>query len=280
MGYSIFDETMVDMTWPEIEKAAEEGAIVLLPAGVIEEHGPHMGLGVDTYCSYLVCKLARRELEAKGMKTLIAPPYYWGINNTTGSFPGSFTVRKETMKAVLYDILASLKRWGLPYVFNINWHGDHNHNVAILEAIKEARFDTGIRAYCILTDFNAKRFGLTGKEGYVIIQKSPPPTGPPPKYLELHAESTETGIMSHYFPDQVDAELARTLKSTDLTFDDLMEWRQGWSDAKKVTPLGYFGDPASFDPEAGKQLIEGYARDLANLVETFMKGNYKPPQIE
>lgn len=282
MGYSIFDETMVDLTWPEVEKAAEEGAIVLLPTGVIEEHGPHIGLGVDTYCSYLMCKLMRRELEAKGIKTLITPPYYWGINNATGSFPGSFTVRKETMKAVLYDLLASLRRWGFTYVFNLNWHGETDHVVAILEAVKEARIDTGIMAYFIVPGWmalNIKRFGLTGKEEYIILQKPSPPTGPPPKYLNIHAASIETGIMAYYFPDQVNAELARTLKSTDLTFEDLMVWMQGWSDARKLTPLGYFGDPASFDPEAGRQLIEGGARSLANLIETFIKGNYKPPEI-
>ncbi|KUO70269.1 MAG: hypothetical protein APF77_04340 [Clostridia bacterium BRH_c25] len=47
MGYSIFDETMVDMAWPQIEEAVKEGAIALFPTGVIEAHGPHMGLGVD-----------------------------------------------------------------------------------------------------------------------------------------------------------------------------------------------------------------------------------------
>jgi len=48
-GYSIFPETMVDMTWPEVEKAAKEGAIVLMTTAVIEEHGPHMTCGIDTY---------------------------------------------------------------------------------------------------------------------------------------------------------------------------------------------------------------------------------------
>ncbi|MEE8471839.1 MAG: creatininase family protein [Dehalococcoidia bacterium] len=278
MGYSIFDETIVDMAWPEIERVAGEGAIVLLPTGVIEEHGPHLGLGVDIYCSYLTCKLTRRELEARGIKTLITPPYYWGINNATGSFPGSFTVRKETMKAVLYDILASLQRWGLTYVFNINWHGEHHHNIAILEAIKEARTDTGIRAYCVLQDLHARRFGLSGREDHVIIQKSPPPPEPAPKHIEVHAGAVETGIMLNYFPDQVDAEMARALKSTDLTFQDLAAWRRGWRDGRKVTPLGYFGDPAGFDPEAGRQLIEGKARGLADVIEGFMEGSYQPPE--
>jgi len=34
-GYSILNETMVDMTWPELEKAARQGAIVLLPTAVV-----------------------------------------------------------------------------------------------------------------------------------------------------------------------------------------------------------------------------------------------------
>jgi creatinine amidohydrolase len=272
MGYSIFDETMVDMKWPEVEKAAREEAIVLLPTGVIEEHGPHMGLGVDTYCSYLVCRETRRALERKGIRTLIAPPYYWGINTATAAFPGSFTVRKETMKALLYDILASMRRWGIEYVFNINWHGDRDHNIAILEAIEKARDETGIRAYCILREFDARRFGLTQQEPHVMIQKDRPRQGPTPKYLEIHAESTETGIMVHYFPDEVDVDIAKKLKSTDLTVEDLVVWRQGWSDARKVTPLGYFGNPASFDEEAANSLIEDHAENTADLIVAFLKG--------
>lgn len=280
MGHSIFEDTMVDMTWLQVKKAAEEGAIVLLPTAVIEEHGPHMSLGVDTYLCYLVCKLTRCKLEARGIRTLIAPPYYWGINNCTGSFPGSFTVRKETMKAVLYDILASLKRWELTYVFNINWHGDEDHNLVILEAIKEARIGTGIRAYCVLDDFLARRLRLTGKEAHVIIGRSGSLSEAMPKYPEIHADAGETGMMVSYFPDQVNVEVAKTLKPTDLPFKELLVWIQGWSDAEKLTPSGYFGNPAGFNPEAGKMIIEGHAKSVANLIEAFIKGNYKPPEIK
>ncbi|MHB8104384.1 MAG: creatininase family protein, partial [Dehalococcoidales bacterium] len=112
MGYSIFDETMVDMTWPEIEQAAGKGAIVLLPMGIIEEHGPHMGLAVDTYAPYLVTRLVKHELKSRGITALIAPPNYWGVSLATSVFPGTFSVRKETMKALIYDILASLHSWG------------------------------------------------------------------------------------------------------------------------------------------------------------------------
>lgn len=279
MGYSLFDETMVDMTWPDIEKAVQKEAIVLLPTGVIEEHGPHMGLAVDIYLAYLLSKFTKYGLEAKGIKTLIAPPYYWGINNATGSFPGSFTVKKETMKAMLYDILASLHRWGLTYIFNVNWHNDQEHDTTILESFKEARVDFGVRAYCLVQDWNAKRLGLTGKEAYVLIEKSPSSSEPPPKYLDIHAGEKETGLMANYFPDQVNMEMAKTLKPTDFTFEHLIRFRLGWSDTKKLTPLGYFGNPACFDKNGSKMFIEARARGLANLIDGFLKGSYVPPDL-
>jgi creatinine amidohydrolase len=270
-GYSIFDETIVDMAWPQVEKAAQEGAIVLFPIGVIEEHGPHMGLGIDTYMAFMKCKLVRRELEAKGIKTVIAPPFYWGINSNTGSFPGSFTVRRETMKAVLYDIMACFRRWGFNYIFVINNHGDTEHNLAILDAVKEARIEIGIRAYYVLSEFDAKvRFRLTGREQHVLLIPTPATGEPPPKHLDIHAGSRETGVIVHYFPDQVDVELAKKLKPTTLTLQDIMGWE--WSDARRLTPLGYVGDPASFDPEVSRQHTESSAKGMAELIENFLKG--------
>lgn len=60
MPYSIFSETMVDMKYTEIEKAAQEKWPVLLPIGVIEEHGPHMCLGTDVYLIYNLCKIVKK----------------------------------------------------------------------------------------------------------------------------------------------------------------------------------------------------------------------------
>jgi creatinine amidohydrolase len=46
-GYSIFHETMADMTFPELVQAAADRAVVLWGLGVIEQHGPHLPLGTD-----------------------------------------------------------------------------------------------------------------------------------------------------------------------------------------------------------------------------------------
>jgi creatinine amidohydrolase len=280
MADSIFSETMVEMPWTEIERSAKSGAIVLLPAGILEEHGPHMGLAVDICVSALICKLISHELQARGVGSLIAPPLYWGISPGTGIFPGTFSVKKETLKAITKDVLASLHGWGLDRVFLINWHVDYHHVVALLEAVKEARKESGISAYSLLTDSDAFRFKLTGKEEHILFYPAPRVPAPRSKYVDIHAGSLETGIMMKYFPGQVNAEIARKLKATELTYSDLKVLGSNDSAAiKKAIPGGYFGDPASYDTAIAEKFIETNVRDISDLISSFLKGTYQPPMI-
>ena len=271
MSYSIFENTMVDMPWTDVEKAIKDRAVVLLPTGVIEQHGPHMGLGVDTYLAYKACMLTRDALEKRNIKAIIAPPCYWGINNATGAFTGSFTIRKSTMKALINDIFASLKSWGVEHVFNINWHDDFEHCSTLLDAIKEARVETGIRAYSGISDMLAKRLPLSGKESHVLIYKTPIGEGAPPKYLDIHAGAGETGVMLQYFPGHVDKQLASKLKATALSMEEFALWRQGWGDAKRLTPLGYLGNPSCYNIEEGRLYMEGLAKAAAEQIEACLR---------
>ncbi len=276
MGYSIFEDTMADMTWLEVDRSAKEGAIVLFPMGVIEEHGPHMCLGVDTYLGYTKCRLMKQKLEEKNIKTIIAPPFYWGINNVTGDFPRSFTSRRETVKAVIYDIMASLKILGFTYVFGVNHHGDTEHCIALMEGIKEARMGTGIRAYYIIPGTRLKFFGLKGSEPYIIISGKPSIQTEQPRYIDIHAGEGETAEMNRYFPELVDTELAKTLEPTNLNIDTLKIWSRGWSEAKKLTPEGYVENPANFENSEGN--FEDYAQRMSDLIEAFLNGTYRLPE--
>jgi creatinine amidohydrolase len=267
-GYSIFQETMADMTWQEVEKAAEEGAVILLPTAVIEEHGPHMGCGVDTYLAYQTCKLARRELESRGIKALIVPPFYWGINRTTHVFPGTFTVRDNTMKAVLTDILSSLKSWGFNYVFNINWHYDGVHLSTLLRTIIDAQESLGINVYFVMPDSDVARFNFKGDEPFLVVHKNPPEFLKPREFVDLHAGGGETGIMAAHFPDQVNMELTRTLEPTRLTMRDVGKWV---TNAREVTPLGYFGDPAGADIQEGGEYHRSFCINIADSIQSFLK---------
>lgn len=221
-AYSIFQGTIVDMTWPEIKKAAERNAIVLLPIGVIEEHGPHMGLGPDTYQAHKLSTILKQRLADQKIEAVILPVMYWGIMqaNESGAFPGTLSVRPETMKALLMDELTDVKNWGFKNVFIVSVHGDRVHRKTVDEVIPEAEKTLGIDI------FNGHDGEGTGKPH----PRLNPYTAEKPFQPDYHSGAVETALMDYYFPGEVNKELAKTLKP-----------QATWQ------PLGYVGDPASFD---------------------------------
>jgi creatinine amidohydrolase len=128
---SIFSQTMIEMTWQEVQQEAENNSIVLFPISVVEEHGPHMDLSPDIYGANIYCKMIKMKLKEIGINSIIAPPYYWGINKASGKFPGSFTVKPETLRTILFELIECLIHWGFTRVFTFNIHGDSLHRDTI-----------------------------------------------------------------------------------------------------------------------------------------------------
>ena len=262
-GYSIFDETLADLTYPEVEALVRDGAVVLWGLGVIEEHGPHLPLGTDVYLPYATLKLTRRLLEARGIKAAILPPFYWGINNVTGSFAGSITVRPATMASLMLDVFDSLRKDGFETVFCVSGQGDALHNQTMAESIRRGRIETGIRAYFVVPSLWAERLGFDERAPEMLVYPLNPP---PPPYPDVHAGSGETSMVWAYYPRLVKQERLRELEPTRFTAEDLAEWRKGWANARRKTPLGYLGDPASADPRRGRMIIETQARLVAETI--------------
>jgi len=280
MGYSIFDDTMCDMTWVEIEKVFQQDEpIVLWPTGVLEEHGPHMTLAIDIYFSYLLTTRIKEKITRDNIPTIIAPPNYWGINNVTAAFPGSFTLRKETLKALIFDCLSCLKRWGADYVFVIDIHGDVNHRSIILDAIREARIGCGIRAYGIVPRSFARYKKLTGEEEHILIKPNNEIERQFTETPDIHAGAFEGSIVKEFFPEQFKAEVAEALEPTRLSKDDWKKWASGWSDARKVIPFGYNGDPKRINTDLAIRYLESESEVFANLIKDFLAGNYTSPEV-
>jgi creatinine amidohydrolase len=273
-GYSIFDGTMVDMSSPAIEQAAKDHAVILWPMGVIEEHGPALPLGTDIYQSYMRMKRVAELLKADGINALIAPPMYWGMNEATNGFGGSFSVRPSTLHALIEDAFYSLRKDGFENVYITTGHGDFIHNKTIVDSVADARFTTGIRGYVVINGGMRDRLGMTGKEPQILMQDAAPPPAntsanrPPaaaaarPQYIDGHSGGGESGSMWYLFPNLVNTDVLKTLKPTNYGPEDLAEWRKGWSDARAKTPLGYFGDPASANRDRAQQAFE---RDTAQI---------------
>ena len=278
-NYSIFENTMVDMPWPEIEKTRDSGAIVLISVGVIEEHGPHMSCGTDLYLAHLGNYLLKNELEKKGVTALIAPPIYWGIADITSDFPGTFTVSTETMKSLYFDVFRSLDKWGFKYIFLNNEHGEGKHNETLMEIVREVNSTMDIKAVLQLNQHEAK-----GKEDICVSINVPEMTDYVPsiekRVIGIHADGGETGIMARIFPNLVDTLMADTLIATDLSkkYDNPGEAGQAWeANAREVTPLGYFGDPANYK-ESKKYAYEWYlkiAQNASNAIAEYLKNEQR-----
>jgi creatinine amidohydrolase len=276
LGYSIFNETMADMTWPEVKEAAKNDAVILLPTGVIEQHGPHLCTGVDTYLGYIFGKQVKQKLDAKNILSLMVPPLYWGVTIYSRTYPGTFACRPETVKAVLHDVLDCLHEWGFKNVFAFTWHQNPDHGRTVMEAMKDGQDRIGINSCYLIRpgSTHAERFGLTGKEDYALLVPKGPAGGPPPKYADVHAGKEETGAMSAHFPDLVNAGMAKTLESNDKTFQDLTKW--GTFDPpglKNFMGQGYIGAPADFDAESAESDLEESTTRTADTIESFLKGS-------
>jgi creatinine amidohydrolase len=268
MSYSIFFETMADMTFEEIEDAARRKLPVLFPIAVIEEHGPHMCLATDTYLTYNFARDIKRGLSGHDVEAIIAPPYYWGINAAMDGFGGSFRVKLETMEAVLYDLLECLMEWGFEKVFLLSVHGDFEHNLAMTNAARKASEELKVAVYSIVTDLFIRRAKLSGTEPYILRRAVE--FGEVSGYLDIHAGSLETSLMADQFPDLVDLDKAKGLGTSRTTTDGLRVWLKGGRMAREVTPRGYLGDPSAVNIESARESNARTVDDLVKVIHTAL----------
>ena len=108
MACPIFDETMVELSWPQLEEEAKANPPVILPVGIIEEHGPHMDLAPDVYLAHQWAKDVKKLLAERSLKVLIAPPMYWGVSPCTEASAGTSSGRPQTMLAIMLDRIGLL----------------------------------------------------------------------------------------------------------------------------------------------------------------------------
>src|SRR5438552_2706407 len=78
---------------------------LLVPVGIVEEHGAHLPLDTDSIQAVATC-----EEVAGRMDALVAPLLAYGNSSSTRNFPGSFSLRFDTLRDVARDILADCAR--------------------------------------------------------------------------------------------------------------------------------------------------------------------------
>jgi creatinine amidohydrolase len=262
-GYSIFDGTMADMTFPEVAAAAKAGAVALWGMGVIEQHGPHLPLGTDVYVPHATLVAARKLMAERGIASVIVPAFYWGVNHVTGRYPGSFEVRPEVMIELMKDVFRSLAKDGFKKVFCLSGHGDAAHNRTLFEGVRQGSATAAIAGAVVLSPALAERMGYDKSDRHLALTRPAPSPG---GIIDVHAGDWETSIVQATCPDLVREEARRGLAPTRFTPDDLAEWRKGQEATLKKVPAGYVGDPAAATPTRGAALIAEEARLVADAI--------------
>jgi creatinine amidohydrolase len=109
-----------DRNWMQIEEYLRDDDRIVVPLGSVEQHA-YLSLGVDVILSERVSVEAAEPL---GVPVLPSLPY--GLTPYFAAYPGSPTLRLETYRAVLRDLLDSLYEQGFRRVVFVNGHGGND----------------------------------------------------------------------------------------------------------------------------------------------------------
>jgi creatinine amidohydrolase len=136
----------MEMTWQDVAGADTVRWIAVLPLAAVEQHGPHLPLGVDAYIAEGYLARVETLLPAELPVTFL-PVQRIGISAEHLSYPGTLTLSATTAIATWTELGESLTRAGVRKLVMITSHGG---NVAAMEIVaRELRTRLGMLAVTV-----------------------------------------------------------------------------------------------------------------------------------
>jgi creatinine amidohydrolase len=223
------------MKWAETDRetlrATLPEALVLLPIGATEQHGPHLATGTDALLATTVAERAA-ELAAPNAARplLVAPPLPFGASDHHLPFGGTLSLGPETLLAVLGDLARSIATQGGRRLVVVNGHGG---NTGIAHAFAGAAA-------------SRHELAVTSINYWELIDNMPG-----------HAGEFETALVLAVRPELVRPPVARTEVPVvpDLGVHSGQFWR---------AIDGYTDRPELADAERGRQWLDAIVSALAD----------------
>ena len=173
------------MTWPEVNEAVQQKKVVLIPAGAMEQHGPHLPIDTDILLPVSLCDLAAEKAPDLFVTTFCIP---YGFNEHNMEFPGTIHIEWDHFVNYCTDVASSFARMGFRNILFVNGHGSN----AILLETASRLVTMRTKAQCAMVSW----FSL-GTETIKEVRQSQMPGG------MSHGCELETSVYMHFAPDDV-----------------------------------------------------------------------------
>jgi mycofactocin system creatininase family protein len=218
-----------DLSWPDVERRGTD-ALLTIPVGATEQHGPHLPLSTDT--DIAVALVERLGQAVPGV--VVAPPVAYGASGEHQDFAGTLSAGREALELLLLELGRSASESFDRIVF-VSAHGGNAEPLA--------------HATLLLSD-----------EGRKVLAWSPPWSG------DAHAGRTETAVMLALRPELVRLEAAAAGNTAPLS----ALWpalRSGG--VRALSANGVLGDPTGASAEEGHVLLAAATDDLVAAVRRW-----------
>jgi creatinine amidohydrolase len=233
--------------------------IAVLPVAAVEQHGPHLPVGVDTYIAEAY--LARvRALLPPDSPALILPVQAVGASDEHKAFPGTLTLSPEIALRAFTEIGESVHRAGIRKLVIVNSHGG---NLTIIDlAARQLR----VRLDMLAVHCSWGRFGYP--EGLF---------GEAERTHGIHGGDIETSIMLAAYPELVRRDKIADFRPATYAMEREYKWLRadfpagfGWM-TQDLHASGAVGDASLATAEKGEAALAHGARAFLELLKDVEK---------
>ncbi len=243
--------------------------IAVIPVAATEQHGPHLPLSVDTVLVDGIVQAALPHL-TDDLSVLFLPTQAIGLSPEHARFPGTLTLKNETILRLWTDIGESVAAIGITKLVIFNSHGG---NVSLMDLVaRDLRARLNMLVYSV-SWFNLPLKDMQGQDVNALFSADEHRFG-------IHAGQIETSMMLALAPERVDMARAQNFASTSQTrakqFEILGNGKSaklGWQ-MQDYNLAGAVGNAAAATADKGRAVVDAAGRALAQLL---VEVNQLPP---
>jgi creatinine amidohydrolase len=244
------------LTWPEIKAKVVEQPVVVVPVGVIEDHGYHLPVDTD---NLLVTRICEAAAEKAPKDILLMPSILYGFSPHHMDFPGTISIEADHFVHYILDVTKSVAYHGFRRIILVNGHGS---NAPCLNLVA--------RRTILETDAICAAINHWNLAPDVVseLRESDVPGG------ICHACELETSLYLFLCPERVQRDkIQKEIKMPkgkfiwyDLVNPPPAHLTLWWS---QVTETGVVGDPTYASVEKGRRIFEACVEGLVEFSREF-----------